>query len=102
MTRIERMGTDQKKSGVQFTLRSIFIAAFWAALTCGAWVADFKWQGSDGLMIAMKVFALVGPFIALGALFNRAGVGGIVGVVLVGGCASFVYHAITSGWWEFP
>ena len=79
------MGTDQKKSGFQFTLQSIFTATFWAALTCGAWVADFKWQGSDGLMIATKVFAWIGPFVAIGALFNRAWIGVLSGVILLGG-----------------
>ena len=52
MKRIGRMDADQKRSRFQFTLQGMFLATFWASLSCAAWIADFKWQGSDGLTFA--------------------------------------------------
>jgi hypothetical protein len=75
----------------QFTLRTIFLATLWMAVCCGGVVAnrtiapswDFRGPAllSDVLRFATFYIAIASLFIAIGALFGRAKMGAIIGIL---------------------
>jgi hypothetical protein len=103
LTQIGRMDTNRNSAWFQFKLRDIFLATFCAALWCGAFVANFESVGRIVVIfILIKLYVIIGPFVAIGALFGRPGRGAIVGLIALGLLAVVDYIAISNGWVDFP
>jgi hypothetical protein len=91
-----------KVRGTRFTLQRIFIATFWLALSCGAWTQQWgveEHNNSFLMPFATAALGLIGPFVAIGALFRRAWIVGILGIIVLGG---YVYLEINRGTGSFP
>ncbi len=87
----------------QFTISRILWATFWMGVSFGSWVVLSRTVGpSDAVGFATTAGVLLGPFVAVGALFGRPLVGLAVGMALVGAYALAVYVAINNGWVSFP
>ena len=87
----------------QFTLRTIFLATFWMAVGCGAFVAaqSIPPHGPYALWDAERwatfYIFFASPFIAVGVLLGRAKIGAVIGILatsaLIGMlCLQFLYE----------
>src|SRR5437867_317687 len=87
---------------LQFALKDVFVAVFWAALSCAAWTMDFRVNISPVLLVLVFAFRLIVPFLAIGALFGRPWTGTVMGFVAIGCYVVFSYCAINYGFVSFP
>jgi Na+/glutamate symporter len=97
------MAADQNTSRFQFQLRDVFIAIFWAAIWCAALIATFESVGRIVVLwIIVCLYKVIGPFVAIGALFRRPWMGAVIGTAMLVVYVVVIYIAIDNGWVGFP
>ena len=81
----------------QFTLRGMLLATFWTALWLAIGAAPHESARSDALLHCVMALQVVLPFVAIGALLGRTGMGAIAGFVAIACLAAAIYLRIDNG-----
>lgn len=87
---------------LQFRLRGLLCAMFWASVAFAAWTLDYKPADQNlPLMFTIMAVRFLSPFVAVGALVGRSLYGLLIGILIIGGYAIWFAIAVNIGWLRF-